>query len=221
MGAKISQTRVVLVDDHPLLRQGIARMIETEKGMVVCGEAENTSKAIEVIEKQKPDVVLLDVSLNGASGIELLKNLKVRFPKMLVLVLSMHDETIFAQRALRAGAAGYIMKHEAPEKILGALKKVLKGEIYLSEKLGARMLNQLVGGKPSTGSPVEELSDRELEVFGLIGRGFGTRPIAEKLHLSVKTVESHRAHIKDKLNLKSGNELVHHAIQWVQSESIG
>ena len=222
MGAKKNPTRILIVDDHPLLRKGVAQLINNEKDMVVCGEAEDAHKALSAIGNTKCDVAIIDISLGGTSGIELLKNIKVRFPKLLVLVLSMHDESVYAQRALRAGAAGYVMKQEASEKILIALHKVLNGEVYLSERLGSKMLNTLVGGRASlNGSPIEELSDRELEVFGLIGQGHGTRPIAEKLHLSVKTIESHRAHIKEKLNLKNATELVHHAIQWVQSESLG
>ncbi len=222
MGTKKSAARILIVDDHPLLRQGIAELINNEPDLEVCGEAEDPHKAIDAMEKLNPDVIILDISLKGASGIELLKNIKVRFPRLLVLILSMHDESVYAHRALRAGAAGYIMKQEASEKVLVAIRKILSGEVYLSEELGSRMLNRLVGGRSSlNGSPIEELSDRELEVFGLIGQGHGTRPIAEKLHLSVKTVESHRAHIKEKLNLKSANELVHHAIQWAQSENLG
>lgn len=222
MAAKKNQTRILIVDDHPLLRQGITQLINQEKDMQVCGEADEPNKALNAIANTRPDVVILDISLKGTSGIELLKNIKVRYPKLLVLILSMHDESVYAQRALRAGAAGYIMKQEATERVLVALRKVLGNEVYLSEELGSKMLNRLVGGRGSlTGSPIEELSDRELEVFGLIGQGHGTRPIAEKLHLSVKTIESHRAHIKEKLNLKNATELVHHAIQWVQSESLG
>jgi DNA-binding NarL/FixJ family response regulator len=221
MAAKKNITKILIVDDHPLLRQGITQLINEERDMHVCAEADDSGKAMDSIAANNPDVVILDISLKGASGIELLKNVKVRFPDVLVLILSMHDESVYAQRALRAGAAGYIMKQEATERVLIALRKVLNGEVYLSEELGSRMLNRLVGGRGSiTGSPIEELSDRELEVFGLIGQGHGTRPIAEKLHLSVKTVESHRAHIKEKLNLKNANELVHHAIQWVQSEGV-
>jgi DNA-binding NarL/FixJ family response regulator len=222
MGAKKNPTRILIVDDHPLLRQGITQLINEEKDMHVCGEADDPHKAMDAIETMDPDVVILDISLKGASGIELLKNLKARFPRLLVLILSMHDESVYAQRALRAGAAGYIMKQEATDKVLTALRRVLNGEVYLSDDLGSRMLNRLVGGRSNmSASPIEELSDRELEVFGLIGQGHGTRPIAEKLHLSVKTVESHRAHIKEKLNLKNATELVHHAIQWVQSETVG
>ena len=223
LAAKSNPTRVLIVDDHPLLRQGIAQLINHEKDMVVCGEAESAQKALDAMATTKFDVAIIDISLGASNGIELLKNIKIQHPKLLVLILSMHDESVYAQRALRAGAAGYIMKQEATERVLLAIRKVLSGEVYLSEKLGARMLNQLVGGRGTTlvGSPIEELSDRELEVFGLIGQGMGTRPIAEKLHLSVKTIESHRAHIKEKLRLKNATELVHHAIQWVQSESLG
>lgn len=220
---KKAQTRIIIVDDHPLLRRGISQMINTEKDLLVVGEAEDAHKALDEIARSKCDMAIIDISLGGTSGIELLKNIKVRYPKLLVLVLSMHDETVYAQRALRAGAAGYIMKQEASERVIQAIRKILNGEVYLSERLGSRMLNTLVGGRSGTlaGSPIEELSDRELEVFSLIGQGHGTRPIAEKLHLSVKTIESHRAHIKEKLNLKNATELVHHAIQWVQSETLG
>jgi DNA-binding NarL/FixJ family response regulator len=218
---KKNPTRIVIVDDHPLLRKGVGQLINNEKDLLVVGEAEDAAKALTVIETAKPDVALIDISLGGASGIELLKNIKARFPKLQVLVLSMHDESVYAHRALRAGASGYIMKQEATEKVLTALRKVLRGEVYLSERLGARMLNTLVGGRSSSAtSPIDALSDRELEVFSLIGQGHGTRPIAEKLHLSVKTIESHRAHIKEKLNLQTATELVHHAIQWVQSERV-
>lgn len=222
MGAKKNPIRILIVDDHPLMRQGVAQLINHEKDLLVCGEADEANKALDAIANSKCDIAIIDISLKGSSGIELLKNIKVRYPKLPVLILSMHDESVYAQRALRAGAAGYIMKQEGTEKVIVAIRKVLNGEVYLSEKLGAKMLNQLVGGRGAlTGAPIDELSDRELEVFGLIGQGHGTRPIAEKLHLSVKTIESHRAHIKEKLNLKNATELVHHAIQWVQSETVG
>jgi DNA-binding NarL/FixJ family response regulator len=217
--AKKDAMRVLIVDDHPLLRKGVSQLIDQEKDLIVVGEAEDANKAITAIENTKPDIALIDISLSGTSGIELLKNIKARFPKLKMLVLSMHDESVYAHRALRAGASGYIMKQEGTEKVLLALRKVLQGEVYLSDRLGNRMLHTLVNGRTSlTTSPIEELSDRELEVFSLIGQGHGTRPIAEKLHLSVKTIESHRAHIKEKLNLQNASELVHHAIQWVQSE---
>ena len=217
--AKKDATRVLIVDDHPLLRKGVSQLIDQERDLLVVGEAEDAHKALAAIEITKPDVALIDITLNGASGIELVKDVKVRFPKLKMLVLSMHDESVYAHRALRAGASGYIMKQEGTEKVLIALRKVLRGEVYLSERLGNRLLHTLVNGRsPAASSPIEDLSDRELEVFNLIGQGHGTRPIAEKLHLSVKTIESHRAHIKEKLNLQTATELVHHAIQWVQSE---
>jgi len=210
---KKTKFRVLLVDDHPILRQGLARLINEQKDLMICGEFEEAAKALDSIEAAKPDAAIVDISLKGASGIELLKNIKVRFPQLLVLVLSMHDESLYAERALRAGASGYIMKQEATEQVLVALRRVLGGEIYLSEPMSSKLMHQLVGGKPTAGSLLERLSDRELEIFGLIGQGRGTRQIAEQLHLSVKTVESHRAHIKEKLNLKNATELVHRAIQ--------
>jgi DNA-binding NarL/FixJ family response regulator len=213
--SKNGKYRILLVDDHPIVRQGLAEMIDQQRDLQVCGTADDVHKALEVLEKVKPDLVIADISLKGSNGIELLKNIKVRFPRTLVLVLSMHDESLYAVRALRAGAAGYIMKQEATEKVLTAIHQVLSGEIYLSERMEKKMMHQLVGGRTArTGSPIEDLSDRELEVFGLIGQGHGTRQIAEELHLSIKTIESHRAHIKEKLNLRNATELVQHAIQW-------
>jgi DNA-binding NarL/FixJ family response regulator len=213
--ARTAKHRILLVDDHPIVRQGLAEMINQERDLEVSGMADDVHRALESLEKLRPDLVIADISLKGSNGIELLKNIKVRFPRTLVLVLSMHDESLYAVRALRAGAAGYIMKQEATEKVLTAIHQVLSGEIYLSDKMEKKMMHQLVGGRTArTGSPIEDLSDRELEVFGLIGQGHGTRQIAEELHLSIKTIESHRAHIKDKLNLKNATELVQHAIQW-------
>lgn len=212
---KKGKSRILLVDDHPIVRQGLEEMINHEKDLAVCGTAEDLHQALDQITALKPDLVMVDISLKGSNGIELLKNIKVRFPKLSVLMLSMHDESLYAVRALRAGASGYIMKQEATEKVLTAIRQVLNGEIYLSEKMEKKMMQQLVGGRAArTGSPIEDLSDRELEVFGLIGQGHGTRQIAEQLHLSIKTIESHRAHIKEKLNLKNATELVQHAIQW-------
>lgn len=211
---KTAKYKVLLVDDHPILRQGLAQLLGQEKDIFICGQFEEASKALEAVTQLKPDAAIVDISLKGSSGIELLKNIKVQFPRMLVLVLSMHDESLYAERALRAGASGYIMKQEPPDQVLVALRKVLGGEIYLSPAMNSKLMHQLVSGRPTeTGSLIERLSDRELEIFGLIGQGRGTRQIAEQLHLSVKTVESHRAHIKEKLNLKNATELVHRAIQ--------
>ncbi|MBA4148617.1 MAG: response regulator transcription factor [Verrucomicrobia bacterium] len=211
---KKAKYKILLVDDHPILRQGLAQMINEEKDLIVCGQFEEASKALDAVIALKPDAAIVDISLKGSSGIELLKNIKVQYPKLLVLVLSMHDESLYAERALRAGASGYIMKQEATDQVLVALRKVLNGEIYLSEKMSSKLMHQLVSGRATdAGSLMERLSDRELEIFGLIGEGRGTRQIAEQLHLSVKTIESHRAHIKEKLNLKNATELVHRAIQ--------
>jgi DNA-binding NarL/FixJ family response regulator len=206
--------RIMLVDDHPVLREGLAQLINHESDLTVCGQYGDAARAFAAIPEVRPDLAIIDLSLKGGSGLELVKNGRASHPKLLILVLSMYDESLYAERVLRAGAAGYIMKQEAGEKILDAIRHVLNGGIYLSEKMSAKLMHQLIGGKPREGASVlEHLSDRELEVFGLIGQGKGTRQIAEQLHLSVKTIESHRAHIKEKLNLKDANELVHTAIR--------
>lgn len=206
--------KLIIVDDHPIMREGLAQLLAQEEDLYIAGQFEEASRAFDAIAQLKPDIALVDLSLKGSSGLELIKNIKAHYPKILVLVLSMYDESLYAERVLRAGAAGYVMKQEATEKVLGAIRHVLNGGIYLSEKMNAKFMHQMVSGRPvSGGSLVERLSDRELEVFGLIGQGRGTRQIAEQLHLSVKTIESHRAHIKEKLNLRSATELVHRAIQ--------
>lgn len=209
-----NKRKIILVEDHPVMRQGLAQMISQEPDLCVCGQFEDAGRAFAGAETLNPDLAIIDLTLKNSSGLELVKNLKARFPKLLVLVLSMYDENLYAERALRAGAAGYIMKQEAVEKVLAAVRQVLNGGVFLSERMSARIMTQLVGGKTvAPGSLMERLSDRELEVFGLIGQGKGTRQIAEQLHLSVKTIESHRAHIKEKLNLRTAAELVHRAIQ--------
>jgi DNA-binding NarL/FixJ family response regulator len=206
--------RVMLVDDHPVMREGLAQLINHEPDLSICAQYEDAAHAFSAIPTMRPDLAIIDLSLKGSSGLELVKNSRASYPKLLILVLSMYDESLYAERVLRAGAAGYIMKQEASEKVLGAIRQVLDGGIYLSEKMGSRLMHQLIGGKArEAGSSLERLSDRELEVFGLIGQGKGTREIAQQLHLSVKTIESHRAHIKEKLNLKDANELVHTAIR--------
>jgi len=210
--------KVLLVDDHPIVRQGLAQTINAQNDLIVCGEAEDAHRALEAIGSLNPDVALVDISLKGMNGLELIKNIKVHYPKFPVVVLSMHDETLYAQRVLKAGAKGFIMKHEAGDKVLLALRRALNGEIYLSEKMSSRLLHQLVDGRSEGGlSPLEQLSDRELEVFQLIGHGRGTSQIAKELHLSVKTVESYRANIKEKMKIGSAPELVQHATQWVQN----
>lgn len=209
------RSRVFVVDDHPIVRQGLALLINGEQDLVVCGEAEEAQPALQAIAAAKPDVLIVDISLNGPDGLELLKNIRSLWPALPVLVLSMHDETTYAERALRARANGYIMKQEATEKVLVALRRILNGEVYLSDRMANKVLQQYVGGPSSVEhSRIADLTDRELEVFRLIGEGNGTRQIAEKLCLSVKTVESYQAHIKEKLLLRTGRELVQQAIQW-------
>lgn len=206
---------VFLVDDHPIVRQGLTLLINQESDLTVCGEAEEMHSALSAIFALKPDILIVDISLNGPDGLELLKNIRISYPRLPVLILSMHDESIYAERALRAGANGYIMKQEATEKVLVALRRILSGEIYVSEKIANNMLQHYIrGAHPSEHSAVADLTDRELEVFRLIGEGHGTRQIAETLHLSVKTVESYQAHIKEKLSLRSARELVQHAVEW-------
>ncbi len=213
-----SAAKVFLVDDHPLVREWLGQLIERENDLVVCGEAEDTAEAMEKIALTKPSIVIADISLKTSHGLELVKDLKVRHPSLPVLVLSMHDESLYAERVLRAGAMGYITKQEATKKILLAIRQVLSGAVYVSDNMASRMVHKLVVGtnKEHT-STVDRLTDRELEVFQLIGKGQGTRRIAEKLHLGIKTVESYRARIKEKLKLEDGTQLLQQAIQWVHS----
>lgn len=206
--------KVFLIDDHPILRQGLALFIDREPDLKVCGEADDATSALQAIQDSTPDFVVLDISLEGPDGLELLKILRARYPKLPVLILSMHDESLYAERALRAGANGYIMKQEATDKVLTAIRHILGGDIYLSERLTKRMLQQFVSGSVSPRDPIAKLSDRELEVYRLIGAGRGTRQIADELHVSTKTIESYQAHIKEKLALRNARELVQHAIEW-------
>ena len=218
-GTATKKSRVFVVDDHPIVRQGLALLINREADLTVCGEAEDAQSAVQAVAASNPDIMVVDISLNGPDGLDLLKDIRTRYPELPVLILSMHDESIYAERALRAGAQGYIMKQEATEKVLVALRRILSREIYVSEHIANRMLQRYIGG-PSSGRPstIADLTDRELEVFRLIGEGHSTRQIAEELHISVKTVESYQAHIKEKLSLRSARELVQHAIQWSTSE---
>lgn len=211
--------KVFLVEDHPIFRKGLAQLINNEKDMSVCGEAEDTLIAMNSIRESIPDIAIVDITLKDRSGIDLIKDAKLRFPNMPIIVLSMHDEKIYAERSLRAGAKGYIMKQEAPEIIIKAIRHVLSGNIYVSDQIATRIFSMILDGIPATdSSPVDLLTDRELEVFELIGQGLGTRQVAYKLHISIKTVENHRIHIKEKLNLSSAIELVQKATLWVQSE---
>jgi DNA-binding NarL/FixJ family response regulator len=209
--------RILLVDDHPLLREGIAQLINQQPDLLVCGEAEDRAGALAVLETAHPDLAVVDLSLKNQSGLELIKDFKVRAPGLLVLVLSMHDESFYAERALRAGARGYIMKREASHKVLVAIRQILAGGVYVSDKIVAGMLDK-ASGRPLTSTPaaLAELSDRELEVLMHIGKGYGSQQIARQLHISVKTVETHRAHLKLKLKLNSSSELLQNAIRWTR-----
>ncbi len=214
--------RVLLVDDHPIVRQGLALLIDRENDLSVCGEADGAHSAFHAIMTLRPDVVVLDISLSGPDGLDVLKEIRSKSVNLPVLILSMHDESIYAERAMRAGANGYIMKQEATEKVLVAIRRILQGEVYLSDQLTNSMLRQYVRGSvPLKSSPLVNLTDRELEVFRLIGAGHGTRQIADELHVSVKTIESYQAHIKDKLALRNARELMQHAIEWNVNSSSG
>lgn len=207
--------RVLLVDDHPIVRQGLAALVSHEGDLVVCGEADDPDAGLTLVEQLHPDVVVSDLSFGGLSGIEFIKDIKARFPRMPVLILSMHDEAHYADRALRAGAMGYIMKHAGGSRVVDAIRQVMSGQIYLSPEVTTQLVKTAIEGPhEASASPIDQFSDRELEVFALIGQGLSTRQIAKKLHLSTKTIDSHRSKIKTKLNLKNSTELVHHAIRW-------
>lgn len=212
---------IMLVDDHPLLRQGLAMLIRAEPDLAVLAEVGCADEALNMLAKEVPDLVLLDISMPRVQGIDLLKDLRVRYPSLSVLVLSMHEENVYAERALRAGARGYIMKNETNLKVLEAIRSVLGGELYVSPALAARMLKLFVSGKMEgdTRSDIEKLSDRELQVFACIGKGMATREVAEQLSLSAKTIQTYREHVKRKLGLRNATELVHSATNWVKLEA--
>jgi DNA-binding NarL/FixJ family response regulator len=211
-----NKRKVLIVDDHPLVREGLTDLINKEKDIVVCGWAKDIPQTIKAIKKLRPDVVTVDISLEDASGLDLMKDIKARFPGLPVLALSMHQESIYAERAIRAGAKGYITKQEATKKVIKAIHKVLEGRLYLSETMKEKLVYSLIGKDESDAgtSPIDRLTDRELEVFRLIGQGKATRQIAEQLCLSAKTIETYRSRIKEKLNLSSGSELLRSAFQW-------
>lgn len=214
-----SSVQILIVDDHPIVRKGLVQLIDQEEGFSVCGEASSEAEAMVAIAKYKPDLVTVDISLKDTSGIELIKDIRARYIDVAILALSMHDEMLYAERTLRAGASGYVMKQEATENVIDAIRRILKGEIYVSRKVAEKMLRKLVDGSSgAASSAIDCLSDRELEVFGLIGQGFGTRQIAEKLHLSVKTIDTYRAHLKTKLKLANADELLQYAIRWFASQ---
>jgi DNA-binding NarL/FixJ family response regulator len=212
------KTKVLLVDDHPLVREWLANLINQQPDLEVCGDADSAPKALQIIGAVQPEIAIVDISMEGGSGIELIKNIRATYPNVVVIVLSMHDEAIYAERSLRAGARGYIMKREATKRVLEAIRCVLGGKLYMSDKLAMMMAEKFVDGRPKKeGSVIEKLSDRELEVFQLLGRGYNTRQIADELHVSFKTVQSFCARIKEKLNFSNAAELLREAVRWHDS----
>ncbi|NUQ64235.1 MAG: response regulator transcription factor [Pirellulales bacterium] len=212
---EFTKYRVLIVDDHPIVRHGLAELIAHEPDLEVCGEAGDTPEALRQVDTTQPHVVIVDISLKSGHGIDLIEQIKAKDERIKMLVSSIHDESLFAERALRAGAMGYINKQEATEKVIDAVRQVLRGEIYLSPRMSNRLLHTVVGGDRLNSNPIEGLSNRELEVFEMIGQGLTTKQIAGKLHLSPKTIETHREKIKMKLNLANSTELSHRAVQWV------
>lgn len=206
---------ILLVDDHPLVRERLAELINREPDLVVCAEAEDRHQAIETIKSHRPDLVIVDITLKNSDGVELIKDIHSRWPGLLMLVVSMHDESLYAERVLRAGARGYITKQEATRSILRAIRRVLEGQIFLSEKIGSQIIGRLTdAGSATTPEPVQSLADRELQVFELTGRGLNTRQIATHLHIGVKTVETYRHRIREKLKLEQPTDLLRFAIAW-------
>ncbi|MGA2173713.1 MAG: response regulator transcription factor [Verrucomicrobiota bacterium] len=212
-------TKILIVDDHPMMREGLAQLIGNQPDLTVCGEAGNAHEALEKVRLLKPDLVLVDITLPGRNGLELIKDIQVLDAAISVLVISMHDESLYAERVLRAGGRGYVMKQEGGKKIMEAIRQVSAGQIFVSEKMSAKILEIFSGHRPDAGqSPVENLTDREFEVFQLIGQGMETKQLARELHVSPKTIEVHRANIKAKLKIKSMAELIRYAVRWVESE---
>ncbi len=216
--AETRTVRILLVDDHPLVRQGLAEVLHRQPEFRVCGEAEDHAAALAAIETRKPDLVILDLTLKKSDGLELIKDIRARFPGLRILVVSMHDEMVNAERAIRAGACGYITKQEATTKILSAIRRILAGGIYLSEPVAALVASKLAGRYRA--GPVDHLTDRELQVLELIGDGLSTREIAERLHLDNSTVETYRARLKEKLALKDAHDLLQYAIRWMRVERV-
>lgn len=211
----MKKSRIFIVDDHPILREGLAQLINQESDLLTVGEAGNAKEAMKGIQKEKPELILVDISLEETSGLELTKSILIKYPKMLILIISMYDESIYVERVLRAGARGYLSKREASNNIIVAIRQVLAGEIYVSKKWKEKLLNHYADqGKTTITQLFETLSDRELEVLQLISQGHSTNGIAEILHISAKTVESHNANIKNKLDLKNSHELIRYAVKW-------
>ena len=216
----VHKTRVLIVDDHPMTRAGLVHVINHQSDLVVCGEAESAAQALDILDSSRPNLLLIDITLPGKSGLELIKDIKAMHPELLMLVISMHDESLYADRVLRAGARGYITKHEGGEKLIEAIRRVLCGKIYVSESMSAHILEIFSGGQTGLDrSSIEKLSDREFEVFESLGEGLSSQQIAKKLHLSAKTVDAHRANIKTKLNIKTTAELISYAARWTSHQA--
>ena len=215
-----AKKKIYIVDDHPLMRKGMAMTLENSVEFTVCGQSESAEEALGEIPSLKPDACVVDISLPGMNGIELVKNLLAQLPELKILVVSRHDEELYAERAIRAGAKGYLMKLEAGEVLVSAVRQVMNGGIYLSDKIGSQLIMKIASGQSAGDNPLELLSDRELEVFELTGKGESTKEIAQRLHVSVKTIDTYRARIKEKMHLKTANELMRRAVQWVEGESI-
>ncbi len=215
----VEGARILVVDDHPIFRAGLTGLLKTQPDLIVCGEAEDARRGMLAVEELRPDLVLMDIGLPDKSGLELLKDLHAQYPDLPVLVISMHDETLYAGRVLRAGGRGYLMKQEGPEHILQAIRKVLAGKVFVSERMAELLLDNMSAGSTRIAtSPVAKLTDREFEVLRMIGGGRDTHEIAEALHLSMKTVDTHRAHIREKLGVKNGTELIHFATRWLNEK---
>jgi DNA-binding NarL/FixJ family response regulator len=214
-----NKTQVLIVDDHPVIRDGLVTIINHERDMNVCGQAEDAYIALKAVAELKPDIVVTDISLKSSDGIELTKNIKARCPRLPVIVFSVHDESLYAERALLAGAKAYLMKDEVSENIIKAIRTVLNGEIYVSDAISKKFLHKIAGDKAGTAkTPIESLSDREFEIFRLIGEGLKASQMAKQLHLSIKTIETYRSRIKEKLNLPNASELLQYSIRWAKSQ---
>jgi len=214
------KTRILLVDDHPIVREGLTQRIAREPDLEVCGEVGTAAEALQFLRTTRPDVAIVDLSLKDRSGLELIRDMHLRGPRVKILVLSMHRASLYAERALRAGARGYVTKDEGVERVIAGIRRLLAGEVFLSEQLSQKILSRLAGAASrEVESPASRLTDREVEVLRLTGQGLSVASIARRLHRSVKTIESHRANIKDKLNLRTSEDLLRYAIQWVQSEN--
>lgn len=215
-----AKKKIFIVDDHPLMRKGMAMTLDNSVEFTVCGQSESAEDALSEIPSVKPHACVIDISLPGMNGIELVKNLLSQMPELKILVVSRHDEELYAERAIRAGAKGYVMKLEAGDVLVSAVRQVMNGGIYLSDKIGSRLIMKIASGQSAGDNPLELLSDRELEVFELTGKGESTKEIAQRLHVSVKTIDTYRARIKEKMHLKTANELMRRAVQWVEGEAI-